>query len=292
MLTRTTLLSAAVTALLAACSGSTKEFSSQSGGTGGTAGSGGSVGGSSGTGEDTGVSGEGNSPTGGGSTGKGGSGGASGSTGKGGTSGKGGGTSKGGTGGGTSGASGSSGAGTSGEGGAAPAGGGTSIDEAAASVAVDLCTKAFECCSAADLKALYGVDNVIGCEVAVAFLVQSQVNAAKPAIEAGRVDYDGTALDRCLGDYGDQSCDMLRTLTSFECKGLIVPKQGEGDECGISAECVDGYCDGSSNATNPVGHCVPLKDDGADCSANAECVSKFCNANLCAEATSQALCGG
>jgi hypothetical protein len=187
---------------------------------------------------------------------------------------------------------GGSGGASSGGAGAVPAGGGTSIDEAAAAVAVDLCTKAFECCSAEAIKALYGVDTVIGCEVAVAFLVQAQVNAAKPAIEAGRVVYEGTALDRCLGDYSDQSCDALRALTGFECEGLIVPQQGEGDDCGLSAECSDGYCDGSSNATNPVGHCVPLKDDGAECSANAECVSKFCSAGVCELPSPQALCGG
>jgi len=224
MLARTTLLAAVAAAVLAACSGSSKELSSP--GAGGTAGSGGG----------------------------------SGSAGK--------------------------------AGGGSGKGGGTSIDEAAAAVAVDLCTKAFECCAAEDIKALYGVDSVIGCEVAVAFLVQAEVNAAKPAIEAGRVEYDGTALDGCLGDYTGQSCDRLRTLTTFECEGLIVPQQKEGDACGISAECTDGYCDGSSNASSPVGRCVPLKDDGADCSANAECVSKFCSAGVCDAPSSRALCGG
>lgn len=247
MLIRTALLGAVVAGLVAACSGSSKEFSSPPpGGTGGAI----STGGSAGTGGSA-------------------------------SSGKGGGNGKGGTPSGSGGTSGS-----------APAGGGTSIDEAAAAVAVELCTKAFECCSADELKALYGVDNVIGCEVAVAFLVQAQVNAAKPAIEAGRVAYDGTALDRCLGDYGDQTCDELRTLTGFECEGLIVPRQSEDDECGISAECIDGYCDGSSNAMSPVGHCVPLKDEGAECSANAECVSRFCGAGVCETPSSQALCGG
>jgi hypothetical protein len=136
------------------------------------------------------------------------------------------------------------------------------------------------------------VSSIVQCELAVATIVQLQVNAAKPAIEAGRVEYDGRALERCMQDYGARSCDMLRALTSFECDGLIVPQQSEGDECGISAECIEGYCDGSSNASNPVGHCVPTKEDGADCSANAECVSVFCNAGVCETLEAQALCGG
>jgi hypothetical protein len=170
-------------------------------------------------------------------------------------------------------------------------GGGVAIDDAAWAVAVELCTKAFECCSAEEIQASQGVGSVVQCELAVATIVQLQVNAAKPAIEAGRVVYDGAALERCMQDYGSQTCDMLRGLTSFECEGLIVPQQGEGDACGISAECIQGYCDGSSNASNPVGHCVPTKENGADCSANAECASAFCNAGACETLDAQALCG-
>lgn len=231
MLTRTTLLTGAVVALLAACSGSSKEFSASP-----------------------------DAPSGGGSSGKGGSSNGAGSAGKGG-----------------------------GETGAA---GGVAIDDAASTVAVELCTKAFECCSAEAIQASQGVGSVVQCELAVATIVQLQVNAAKPAIEAGRVVYDGTALERCLADYGSRSCDMLRTLASFECEGLIAPQQALGDACGLSAECIDGYCDGSSNATNPVGQCVPLKENGADCSANAECVSVFCSGGLCDTLQAQALCGG
>jgi len=169
---------------------------------------------------------------------------------------------------------------------------GVAIDDAAGVVAVELCTKAFECCSAEEIQASQGVGSVGQCELAVATIVQLQVNAAKPAIEAGRVAYDGTALERCMTDYGNRTCDMLRTLTSFQCDGLIVPQQADGDACGLSAECQGGYCDGSNSATSPVGHCVPTKDLGADCAANAECASTFCSSGVCDTAVSQALCGG
>ena len=295
MLIRTSLLVGVVVACFTACGGSS-EFRSGKGGTGGSGGT-----------ADVGSGGDQEPGDGGGSSGKGG--GSSGSSGKGGTapSGKAGGGGRGGTA--TSGSSGSAGStggtGTSGEGGSAQAGasgngeagmnaagGGVAIDDAATTVAVELCTKAFECCSAEEIQASQGVSSVVQCELAVATIVQLQVNAAKPAIEAGRVAYDGAALERCMLDYGSRTCDMLRTLTSFECDGLIVPQQAEGDACGISAECIDGYCDGSSTATNPVGHCVPTREDGADCSANAECVSAFCNAGVCETLEAQALCGG
>jgi hypothetical protein len=290
MLTRTTLLTGTVVALFTGCGGSS-EFS---GGKGGTSGGGGSGEMSSG--------GDGDVPDVGGGSGKGGS---SGSSGKGGsaTSGKGGGSGKGGA---ASGGSSGTTGGAAGNGGTSPGGssgsgtgeagsgdtGGVAIDDAAGEVAVELCTKAFECCSAEEIQASQGVSSVVQCQLAVATIVQLQVNAAKPAIAAGRVEYDGAALERCMQDYGGQTCDMLRGLTSFACDGLIVPQQGEGDECGISAECIEGYCDGSSSASNPVGHCVPIKENGADCSANAECVSAFCDAGVCETLEAQPLCGG
>lgn len=270
-------------ALLAACSGSSKEFSSEIPTKGGSSGTGGGVGdgGSAGKGASSGA----------GSAGKGGTSGTSGMGG--GTSGKGGNTSgsagtanASGTGG-TSGATQGGSSGT-GEGGAS---GGVAIDDAAGVVAVELCDKAFECCTAEEIEASQGVSTVAQCQLAVATVVQLQVNAAKPAIEAGRVVYDGTALERCMTDYGSRTCNMLRALTSFECEGLIVPQQAEGDACGLSAECIDGYCDGGSNATNPVGHCAPLKELGADCGANAECSSGFCS-GTCEELEAEPLCGG
>ena len=72
---------------------------------------------------------------------------------------------------------------------------------------------------------------------------------------------------------------MLRSIDSFECPGLIVPKQAEGDACGVSAECIDGFCDGGSSAANPVGTCAAIKATGASCAANEECESQYCGAD-------------
>lgn len=184
-----------------------------------------------------------------------------------------------------------------GRGGGAQAGapsGGVEIDDAPAEVAVDLCDKIYECCTAQEIMGISGIGTSKGqCQLAVALFVQLQVSNVKPAIAAGRVVYDGTALDRCLTDYGDQSCDMLRGIESFECEGLIVPQQALGEPCGVSAECIDSYCEGGGSAQTPNGECTALKANGADCAENAECQSKLCDANgACAEPSSSALCGG
>ncbi|HEV8549048.1 MAG TPA: hypothetical protein VGQ57_08470 [Polyangiaceae bacterium] len=239
--------------LLAACGGSSQETSRGGGGTGGSAESGDS-GGSSGLG----------------AAGKGGSSGEAGSSGKGGMP-------------------------AGGKGGdAGTATGGVAIDDAPSTVAVELCDKIYECCSADELMNIQGIGTTKSqCQLAVAVVITLEVNAVKPAIAAGRVAYDGSALSRCLDDYGSRSCDLLRGIETFECEGLIVPQQAVGDDCGVTPECIDGYCAGSSNASNPVGKCAPTRENGADCASNAECQSAFCNTEgKCADPDASALCGG
>jgi len=202
--------------------------------------------------------------------------------------------------GGTSSGAGRGGAGGRAQGGRAGAGqagapsGGVGIDDAPAEVAVDLCDKIYECCSAEEIMNIQGVGTSKGqCQLAVALFVQLQVSSVKPALAAGRVVYDGTALERCLTDYGARSCDTLRGIDSFECEGLIVPQQAVGEPCGVSPECIDGYCEGGGSAQTPNGECAPLKANGADCASNAECASTFCDTSgACAEPSSSALCGG
>ena len=293
-----------LTLVAAACGSSTKEFDGPNGGRAGKGGASGSAGrggsggsGSTGTGATGGSGAVTTGGTGGGGTAGGtentaagvsgddGSGGdtqaGSGGTGNGGTSGRAGG--------------GAGGRAQGGRGGNAQAGaptGGVDINDAPAEVAVDLCDKIYDCCTAQEIMNIDGIGTSKGqCQLAVAVFVQLQVASVKPAIEAGRVVYDGTALDRCLTDYGDQSCSMLRGIESFECEGLMVPQQAVGDPCGVSSECIDGYCEGGGSAQTPNGECVALKANGSDCAENAECQSNFCD-TTCAEPSSSALCGG
>ena len=282
MLTRVTLLVGFGVGVAVACGGSSTEFSSP---VPAKAGSGAQPGGAGkGTGGGSGQGGTGGSAQ----AGKGGSGGVSGGAG----AGKGGAA---GTSGGTGGAGGT--VATAGEAGmpsgGTAGGGGVPIADAPVTVAVDLCDKIFECCSAAELMNL----SVLGqsksnCEFAVAAYLGLLLNAVTDSLTAGRLAYDGTALATCIDDYGTRSCNMLRGLDNFDCPGLLVPEVAEGDACGLSVECVDGYCDGSNDAANPVGQCVPKKQNGADCSDSAECVGGTCENLQCADTVTMALCGG
>jgi hypothetical protein len=271
------------TVLAVACGGSSSDDAGASGGKGGKGGSGAGVAGKGPTGA-TGGAGASTGGTGGTTGGAAGTGGS--------RAGRGGSDSAG-----TGGASARAGVSGSEEGGAAGSndgGGGVAIDDAPAEVAVDLCDRIYECCSAEELMNLQGVGTSKGqCEFSVALFVQLQVAQVKPAIAAGRVVYDGTALERCLTDYGARSCDMLRGIETFECEGLIVPQQSPGDPCGVSPECSDGYCVGGGDAQNPEGECAPTKARGIACAADVECQSGFCDTSgACAEPSSSALCGG
>ncbi|HTQ06117.1 MAG TPA: hypothetical protein VMI54_19780 [Polyangiaceae bacterium] len=187
---------------------------------------------------------------------------------------------------------GSGGSATSGAGGTNASGtGGIAASDAPVTVALDLCDKIFLCCSADELMNL----SVLGqskssCELAVAAYLGLLLDKATPSIDAGRLVYDGTALSKCLDDYGGESCDMLRGLDDFDCPGLLVPEVAQGDACGLSAECIDGYCDGSDDPNNPVGECVPKKQNGADCADSAECVGGTCDVNTCTDTAQASLC--
>jgi hypothetical protein len=168
------------------------------------------------------------------------------------------------------------------------------IDDAPSTVAQDLCAKIYDCCSAEEIMNLEGIGtSQSSCEFAVAVVIGLRVTTVKPAIDAGRVSYDGAALSRCLDDYGAQSCGMLRSIESFQCDGLLVPEQAAGERCGVSDECSAGYCDGGTSADTPDGTCAPLKANGDPCAADAECAGGSCDTDgTCTDAPALALCGG
>lgn len=284
MLRNAALLALSGALLGLACEGSSKSFETADGGsvggTGGnaTAGSGGARAGSPGSAgspQDT-SGGEAGADTAGGSSG-----------------------SPGGTGGTAPGASGEGGSpsdagGASGS--AAAGSGGIPIDSGPTEIARVLCDRIFDCCTEAELMGLplnLG-DSESSCQLGVAVYLAVIAEASKESIAAGRIDYDGVALAGCLERYGGEECALLRGLSLDICPEVFAPQVELGGACGISAECIDGYCDGSNDGANPVGQCAAKKQVGAGCAANDECESGLCEAlgEGCVATVEEPLCGG
>lgn len=192
--------------------------------------------------------------------------------------------------------SGGSTSGASGAGSAGMTGGGISIDNGPAEIARVLCDKLFDCCTDAELEALplsLG-ESESSCQIGVAVYLAVIVEASKESIAAGRIHYDGVALEACLDRYRNDACGVLETLDLSVCPDVFMPQIELGEACGISAECIDGYCEGASDATNPVGECAEKKPDGATCAANDECQSGLCEAlgDGCVPVSKAPVCGG
>lgn len=189
---------------------------------------------------------------------------------------------------------------TGGSGGApasgAAGGGGVPISVGPVEVGRAVCDKLFECCTEAELAALpMGLgDAESSCQISVAVYLAVIVEASNESLAAGRIRYDGVALADCLEDYANEPCGVHEALDLGICPGVFAPQVELGGRCGISGDCIGGYCEGANDAANPVGTCAERKLDGAVCAANAECASGLCEAlgDGCVPVSTAPICGG
>jgi hypothetical protein len=174
--------------------------------------------------------------------------------------------------------------------------GGIPIADGPVEIARVLCDKVFGCCSDAELAALpQNLGQSEGaCQLAVAVYLTLVVQASEESIAAGRIRYDGVALSDCLTRYGSEDCALLRTLDLSLCPDVFAPAVELGGACGISSDCIGGYCEGANDGAVPIGECVAKKPAGAACTAAAECASGLCDpgSSGCLDAASEPLCGG
>lgn len=173
---------------------------------------------------------------------------------------------------------------------------GIPIANGPAEIARVICDKLFECCTEAELMALplnIG-DSESACQIGVSLYLAVIVEASTESIEAGRIRYDGVALEACLDRYRNEACGVVEKLDLSICPDVFAPQIALGEACGISAECIEGYCEGSNDAANPVGECAPKKQDGTACAANDECQSGLCEAlgDGCVPVSTAPICGG
>ncbi len=172
-------------------------------------------------------------------------------------------------------------------------GGGIPIANAPVELATAVCGKVFECCSEAQRMGL----SILGqsedqCRLAVATFLALYAADIEASVAAGRADYDGEALAGCVAEQEQRACDMLPGLGDIGCAGAVIPLVPLGETCGAHDECIDGYCDGATQATSPTGTCAAKKADGEMCGAAEECEGGACTSTGCGVATNTPICGG
>jgi hypothetical protein len=150
-----------------------------------------------------------------------------------------------------------------------------------------VCAKAFECCTEEELDALALVgESESQCRLAIGALLGLYAVEIQASIDAGRARYDGEGLADCIESPAELGCDMLpgranpgilSFLDAIGCPGVMSPLVEMGETCGAHHECLDGYCDGATQAWSPTGTCAATKANGEDCTLAEECEGGACS---------------
>jgi hypothetical protein len=151
------------------------------------------------------------------------------------------------------------------------------LEEMPARIAHLTCQRRLGCCTPAERSGL--PDDPAACEQELTDQLAPSLDAFARAVAAGRASYDGPALVRCLAALESAACSEARTweplLAGTRC-GFITGALSAGDDCRASYECVDGFCQGASQARD--GRCVsPRLADGQPCDRGEDCMSGTCH---------------
>jgi hypothetical protein len=191
---------------------------------------------------------------------------------------------------------------------------GIPIEKTATEYSQAICTKAYACCTAAQLMNNKSAGtSEPECEASTADDFRRQLQQRQEAENAGRAKYDQAKVDACLAAIRAATCAELTTIRSLAgipaCDSTFVTPLVEiGGKCQQDFECIGGVCQkgpgafdgvcaagvaaGASCATDHCaqdlicdGHgsddrsddlCVAEQDDGAACNDAFDCKSRNC----------------
>ena len=141
-----------------------------------------------------------------------------------------------------------------------------------AEVAETICSKAYLCCSAAQLMGNQTAGtSEAECENKTATAYQNQIEAVSASEDKGRALYQPQLLMACLTTIRASSCTELSTTNHVAgipgCATFATPLVTVGGPCGHDWECVDGWCDHPA-MTSGDGICRALVGEGQDCTVD------------------------
>ena len=158
----------------------------------------------------------------------------------------------------------SSGAGAGGDG---NADGGISVEELPAKYADAFCQVFTNCVG--DLYSVYRPGESCVKDLTVTF--DEALAPLGHAIDAKRVTYDGTKVQKCLDEIAAGDCTTLARREPESCKIAVAGTVKEGEDCTLDFECAgDQYC--KTGDTCP-GKCAAYENAGSACVSNDNCAS-------------------
>jgi hypothetical protein len=174
-------------------------------------------------------------------------------------------------------------------------GGGPAFEELPSILAERLCPELLSCFDERTQQTVFGDD---GCQDRlIAQLEDGDFAYVQDAIEAGRVDYEPSAIDACLQAIRGVGCE-LSTTRVFEheaCERAFSGSIALGDDCNVDAECEgiafckrEGSCPGT--CSERLGPGDPCEEDD-DCEDGLACPDELRTCAALAEEPGES-CGG
>jgi hypothetical protein len=159
------------------------------------------------------------------------------------------------------------------------------LDQLPDRVAAATCSKAFACCSQAELAQMFGglpgnPTTEPECEASLSQLfATTTLPAFQASIDGGRAVYDPDNASTCLDVVASESCaEFSASLGGVMSCVLVLPAVAPGGSCAATYECMTQDCQGASGSGNPDGSCVPLPGPGDPCTDICQ-AGLFCGSN-------------
>jgi hypothetical protein len=135
-----------------------------------------------------------------------------------------------------------------------------------------LCPELESCLGEDAGERFFGPD---GCEERVRAQVEDgDFDATIEAVEAGRVQYDGSKVDACIGSIRGTGCGFqtTRVLESESCRLVLEGSVEPGGDCAIDEDCAGvAFC--KRNGAQCPGTCTELLESGEACTRDDECAN-------------------
>ncbi len=109
------------------------------------------------------------------------------------------------------------------------------------------------------------------CLKGISVTIEEGLASLPDAVDAGRVKYHGTKVQKCLDEIAAGTCETLSQRPTESCKAAIEGTIAAGGDCTQDAECSGPqYC--KTGDTCP-GKCAPYEKAGGACASSDNCAS-------------------
>ncbi len=163
--------------------------------------------------------------------------------------------------------------------------GGVALDELPTRAASGICSKVYECCTAAEVQdaGSVGPDRT-ACEATQKASYEARRNLISSEQTKGRLVYHPEIAAQCVAELAAKKCQEMKSNATSgitACDTYLEPKVALGGACVMSESCVGGHCSGASLTADGV--CKAFAQEGASCANDLCAAGLYCDGTKCAK---------